>query len=63
MIKKIQIIAKTQNIVEHTVGKYIRAYKQHGLDGLVMGKSSGKPKFLTVEQEKLGLQLNCSMDF
>lgn len=44
-------IAKTQNLVEHTVGLYIKAYKQHGLEGLVMGKSTGKPKFLTNEQE------------
>jgi len=50
-------IATSQNIDEHTVGKYIRAYKQRGLDGLIMGKSTGKPKFLTAQQEKNLLEI------
>ncbi len=49
-----QAIAKTQNLVGHTVGTYVNAYEQHGLEGLVMGKSTGKPKFLSAEQESIG---------
>lgn len=45
-------IAKTQNLSEHTVGTYVNKYKQQGLSGLVMGKSPGKPRFLSAEQEK-----------
>lgn len=52
-----QAIAKTQNLVGHTVGTYVNAYKQHGLEGLVMGKSTGKPKFLSDEQEKKLLEV------
>lgn len=45
-------IAAIENICNHTVGSYINAYKERGLEGLVMGKSSGAPRFLTDEQEK-----------
>lgn len=45
-------IAGMVDLCEHTVGKYIKAYKANGLDGLVMGKSTGAPKYLTPEQEQ-----------
>jgi transposase len=45
-------IAAIENICNHTVGSYINSYKGHGLEGLVMGKSSGAPRFLNAEQEK-----------
>lgn len=45
-------IAKITNLCEHTVGNYIKAYKVNGLEGLVMGKSTGAPRQLTAEQEQ-----------
>lgn len=45
-------IAKTQNITAQTVGIYINTYKRLGLSGLVMGKSTGKPRFLSHDQEQ-----------
>jgi putative transposase len=50
-------IAVIENICNHTVGKYINSYKEQGLEGLVMGKSSGAPRFLTIEQEKALLEV------
>jgi putative transposase len=35
----------------HTVGNYVNSYKQHGIEGLKMGKPTGCPCFLTKEQE------------
>lgn len=45
-------IAKIMAIDVGTVGGYIRAYNEHGIDGLVPIKPSGRPHFLTVEQEQ-----------
>lgn len=45
-------IAAIEHICNHTVGTYINSYKERGLEGLKMGKSSGAPRFLTDEQEK-----------
>lgn len=45
-------IAKMECLEEHTVGNYIRNYKNKGLDGLIMNKSSGAPRKLNSEQEK-----------
>lgn len=39
-------------LCQHTVGTYVNAYKANGLEGLVMGKSTGAPKLLTAEQEQ-----------
>ena len=45
-------IAKMECLEEHTVGNYIKNYKNKGLDGLIMNKSSGAPRKLNSEQEK-----------
>mgnify|MGYP003938920725 FL=1 len=45
-------IAGMVDLCGHTVGKYIKAYIANGLDELVMGKSTGAPKYLTPEQEQ-----------
>lgn len=37
---------------EHTVGKYVSAYKENGLDGLRPGTSSGRPPKLTEAQRQ-----------
>jgi len=44
-------IAKIENLEEHTVGRYIRNYKNKGIEGLVMNTSPGAPRKLTLEQE------------
>lgn len=44
-------IASIENLCDHTVGTYINSYKQNGLIGLEMGKSTGAPRLLTHEQE------------
>lgn len=36
---------------EYTVKEYIRAYRKHGLDGLIMRFSTGAPERLTKEQQ------------
>jgi putative transposase len=36
----------------HTIARYINNYKRLGVDGLIMGKSTGCPRLLTQEQEK-----------
>ena len=45
-------IAGIVGLCQHTIGKYVNAYKKEGLEGLKMGKSTGAPKFLTDEQEQ-----------
>lgn len=35
-----------------TVGKYVQAHREKGIEGLNMGQSSGRPPFLTSEQEE-----------
>lgn len=37
---------------EVTIGSYVKAYREKGLGGLIMGQSSGRPSFLTAEQEE-----------
>jgi transposase len=44
-------IASMENLCDHTVGIYINSYKQNGIQGLKMGKSTGAPRLLTLEQE------------
>lgn len=44
-------IAKVMELNPHTVGIYVNSYKQYGIEGLQMGKSSGSPRFLSQEQE------------
>lgn len=46
-------IAKIMELAPHTVGIYINAYKQNGIDGLKMGKTTSCPRFLTKEQEEV----------
>jgi transposase len=45
-------IATILNRSEKTVGTYIRSYKKHGLEGLTMKFSTGKPPRLTIEQQE-----------
>lgn len=45
-------IAGMVGLCQHTVGNYVNAYKAEGIAGLVMGKSTGAPRFLTTEQEQ-----------
>lgn len=45
-------ISRSVNLTQHTVGTYIKKYKAHGLDGLLMRYSTGAPKMLTDEQEQ-----------
>ena len=47
-----KFIADTLDLDQHTVGSYIRIYKLQGANGLVPKKSSGRPRFLTKEQEE-----------
>lgn len=35
-----------------TIGNYVKAYRENGLDGLVMGQSPGRPSFLSHDQEE-----------
>ena len=44
-------IASMENLCDHTVGTYVNSYKQNGIQGLEMGKSTGAPRLLTCEQE------------
>ena len=46
-------IAEMLDLDQHTVGSYVRIYKSQGVDGLIPQKPSGRPKFLTKEQEEL----------
>ncbi|SHJ39801.1 putative transposase [Lutispora thermophila DSM 19022] len=45
-------IANIVDLCQHTVGAYVNTYKAKGIEGLVMGKSTGAPRFLIAEQEK-----------
>jgi putative transposase len=45
-------IAEIVELDEHTVGVYIKVYREHGADALIPKKSPGPPKKLTNEQEK-----------
>jgi transposase len=47
-----QQIAKILGRSERTIGTYIRSYKNHGLEGITMNFSSGKPPRLTGEQQE-----------
>src|SRR4051794_16176272 len=44
-------IATILNRSEKTIGTYLRSYKKHGLEGLTMKFSTGKPPRLTPEQQ------------
>lgn len=35
-----------------TVGNYVKAHRENGIEGLNMGQSSGRPAFLTTDQEE-----------
>jgi len=50
-------IASMNNLCDHTVGTYVNAYKQNGIQGLKMGKSTGAPRLLTREQENLLVEI------
>jgi len=50
-------IAKEEGFDEHTVGIYVKNYKQNGLDGLLMKRSPGAPRLLTVEQESILVEI------
>lgn len=45
-------IAEMEFLCRHTVGKYINNYNKYGLDGLILGHSTGAPRLLNSEQEK-----------
>lgn len=45
-------IGKIMDLNPHTVGIYINSYKQNGVEGLSIGKSTGSPRLLTKEQEE-----------
>ena len=49
--RKQQEIADTVRVCRKTVINYINSYKEDGLDGLIPGKPTGQPKFLSDEQE------------
>jgi len=51
--RKLQEIADIIGLSRKTVINYIAAYKEDGLDGLIPGKPTGQPKFLTDEQEDM----------
>ena len=44
-------IATIMDLNPHTVGSYVNSYKQYGIEGLKMGKTTGSPRFLSKEQE------------
>lgn len=48
----IKQIATILNRSDKTIGTYIRSYKKHGLEGLSMKFSTGKPPRLTAEQQE-----------
>jgi transposase len=51
MGKSVQEIAAILKRTSKTIGTYIRSYQKHGLDGLTMKFSTGKPPRLTTEQQ------------
>jgi transposase len=46
-------ISKMELLCAHTVGTYINNYNKYGLDGLKLGHSTGAPRLLSAEQEKV----------
>ena len=44
-------IASLECLDNHTVGIYVKNYKQNGINGLLMKRSPGAPRLLTKEQE------------
>jgi transposase len=50
-------IAGITNRSSVTIGSYVKAYREKGLDGLQLGQSPGRPSFLTEEQEQELYQL------
>ena len=46
-------IANLKGFDDHTVGIYVKNYKQNGFDGLLMKRSPGAPRLLTEEQEAI----------
>ena len=46
-------IANLEDLDNHTVGIYVKNYKQNGIDGLLMKKSPGAPRLLSKEQEAM----------
>ena len=45
-------ISNILGLCEHTIGKYIKIYKEKGIKGLKLSHSPGTPKKLSDEQEK-----------
>lgn len=45
-------IGKIMDLNEHTVGTYIKSYKEKGIDGLKMKKSTGCSSYLSKEQQE-----------
>jgi len=45
-------IAGMEALCDHTVGTYVKKYKQNGISGLNLKHSPGAPRLLTSEQEK-----------
>jgi len=50
-------IANIESLDNHTVGIYVKNYKQSGLDGLLMKRSPGAPRLLTKEQELILVEI------
>ena len=46
-------IAELTTLHEKTIGVYVNTYKTSGVEGLVPKKSSGRPSYLTKEQEQI----------
>ena len=46
-------ISEMTTLHEKTVGTYVNTYKTYGVEGLIPKKSSGRPSFLSKEQERL----------
>ena len=46
-------IANLEGLDNHTIGIYVKNYKQNGIRGLLMKQSPGAPRLLTKEQEAM----------
>jgi len=46
-------IAEMEVLCAHTIGTYINNYNTQGLEGLILGHSTGAPRLLSDEQEKV----------
>lgn len=46
-------IASLEVLDNHTVGIYVKKYKQNGINGLLMKQNPGAPRLLTNEQEAM----------